>query len=128
VTAFRNVLIACGAAFGADFVVTTLRTAGGPPSFSVGWAIGSGVIIAVLAGASAGIGTQTNRPAGWSVLLAALVALDAGTGAGKGVFSSASSQAAAEVTAKAIAALIAFACFHIARDQSIRRTAHANAA
>jgi hypothetical protein len=90
VTAFRSVLLTCGAAFGADFLVGALRSAAGPPQFALGWAVAAGVVVAVLAGTSAGIAIQTSKSTGWSLLLAALVALNAGTGAGGGVFSSAS--------------------------------------
>ena len=137
-TAFRNLLITAGAAFGSAFVVSALRwwvlypltglgKASGAPEVALTWSIGVGVVVAVLAGWSAGISLEAAHGTGWSLLLGALVALAAGTGISRGVFSSAITRAGVEVGVSAIAAVTSIVVFHVARSHIARGTARAAA-
>jgi hypothetical protein len=138
VRAFRNALITVGAAFGAGYVVSALRwwllypltglgVAGGSSQTALAWAIGAGGLAAVLAGVAAGIAVQTDRPTGWSLLLAALVGSSSGTRMKANVFPDALSLAAAEFAASITVAAIAFGVFYVARNWFSKRVAIANA-
>ena len=137
-TAFRNLLITLGAAFGSAFLISALRwwvlypltglgRASGSPAVALSWSVGVGVLVAVLAGVSAGMSVEAAQGTGWSLLLGALVALDAGTGVSRGVFSSAFTQAGAEVSSQVIAAVTSIVAFHITRGRVARGTARAAA-
>jgi hypothetical protein len=137
-TAFRNCLITCGAALGANLVVFLLRwlilypatglgVAKGPQAVALAWASGAGVVTAVLAGVAAGVAVYSSRPTGWSLLLAGLVFFHSGTSISKDVFSTYSTHAAAEFAAAAIAAFVAFASFHVVHSRELKRQAHARA-
>jgi hypothetical protein len=138
VTGFRNLLITAGAAFGSAFVVGALRwwmlypltglgKASGAPEVALTWSIGVGVAVAVLAGWSAGVNVEAAHGTGWSLLLGALVALAAGTGFSRGVFSSAVTRASVELAVSAIAAITSIVAFHVTRGRVIRNTARAGA-
>jgi hypothetical protein len=138
VTAFRKLLITAGAAFGSAFVVSALRwwvlypltglgKASGAPEVALTWSIGVGVVVAVLAGWSAGVSLEAAHGTGWSLLLGALVALAAGTGISRGVFSSALYRAGVEVAVSAIAAVTSIVVFHVTRGRVARGTARAAA-
>ncbi len=137
-TLFRKLLITVGAAFGSAFVVSALRwwvlypltglgMARGSPAQALSWSMGVGVAVAIMAGVSAGIALEVANGTGWSLLLGALVALDAGTGISRGVFSGALSQASAEAASLALASATSIVAFHITRGRVSKGAARAAA-
>ena len=109
------------------YPLTGVGAGSGSPASALAWGAGASFTVAIMAGIGAGIGVESTRPNRWSLLMAVLIWLGHRTSVSRGAFPDVRKLATVEFCISGIAAVIAYASFHVSREHFLKRFAVASA-